>query len=99
VAHGLTSVSLHATFTGALSFLGTVALNWNGASWVGTSSCGGGAILALLCLGPVFQLVSAGPGPVFSVGGAPTSYHPFTWSATGLALGGCAGQFQVHVTE
>jgi len=91
--------TLHAAFTGALAKLGTVALTWNGVSWVGESSAGGGCVLSLLGHGSAFQLLAAGPGTAFIVAGLPKSCQRFHWSAEGAAWGTLAGPFAVTVLE
>ena len=93
------ATTLHATFTGALAKLGTVALTWNGVSWAGESSAGGGSILSLLCHDGTFQLMSAGPGTAFIVAGQPRSCQRFFWAAEGTAQGALAGRFGVTLTE
>ena len=90
---------LHATFTGALAPLGTVALRWNGAAWVGVSTHCGGAALSFLGLETACHLASAGPGTAFVVAAPPGSFRPFHWSAAGAAVGAVAGHFHVTVTE
>jgi hypothetical protein len=90
---------LHATFTGALATLGTVALAGNGASWLGVSSACGGSLLAFLSDGSSYTLLSAGPGVLFAVSKVPDSTGPFNWSASGTALGSCGGSFTVTITE
>ncbi len=99
LADRLRATALHATFTGALAPLGTVALRWNGAAWVGVSTHCGGAALSFLGLETACHLVSAGPGTAFVVAGAPGSFHPFHWSAHGTAVGAVSGPFHVTLTE
>jgi hypothetical protein len=91
--------TLHATFTGALAALGTVALTSNGPSWFGVSSACGGAFLAFLGAGEAYSLLSAGPGVAFAVGNSANSCDPFEWSGSGTAMGSCAGVFNVTITE
>jgi len=89
---------LHATFTGALSSLGTVTLTWNGVSWAGLSS-GGDAVLSFLGHCGAFQLMSAGPGTAFIVASHPLAHQPFSWTAVGMAHGALAGPFGVTIVE
>ncbi|HWG45493.1 MAG TPA: hypothetical protein VN688_22205 [Gemmataceae bacterium] len=96
-AAGLTV--LHASFTDALASLGTVALTWNGASWVGGSSAAGGCTLSLVLIEDSCYLISNGPGTVFVVRGVPGSSGLSPCSATGVANGVCAGSFGVTITE
>jgi hypothetical protein len=91
--------ALHATFTGALSPLGTVALAWNGVSWVGKSSHAGGLVLSLTCRDAAFQLHATGPCTTFVVAGKPSSLRPFHWSVRGQAIGTLAGAFELTVLE
>jgi hypothetical protein len=92
--------TLNATFTGALASLGTVALAYNGVSWMGVSSACGGGLLAFLGDGSTYTLLAAGPGVMFAVSNPPDSPDPFGWSATGTAMGSsCAGNFSVTITE
>lgn len=91
--------TLHATFTGALAKLGNVRLNWNGVSWVGESPLGGGCVLSLLGHGGAFQLMAAGPGAAFIVGGQPKVPPRFHWVAEGKAMGALSGPFGVTITE
>jgi hypothetical protein len=91
--------TLHATFTGALATLGTVALSWNGVSWLGVSGACGGSLLAFLSNGSSYTLLSAGPGVLFTAANTPDSADPFSWSASATAMGSCAGAFDVIITE
>jgi hypothetical protein len=92
--------TLNATFTGALATLGTVALAYNGVSWMGVSSACGGALLAFLGNGSTYTLLAAGPGVMFAVSNTPDSPDPFSWSGSGTALGSsCSGSFDVTITE
>jgi hypothetical protein len=91
--------TLHAVFSKALSSLGTVALVWNGVSWVGRSAHSGGAVLSLLCRDSDFQLQATGPATTFIVAGKPKSLRPFHWTIGGVAVGTLAGPFEVAVTE
>lgn len=93
------AITLHATFTGALAQLGTVALIWNGVSWVGESAAGGGLVLSLLHHDGAFQLMSAGPGTAFIVAGKPKLCPRFSWTADGMARGALAGHFTVTIVE
>ena len=95
----LPAMKLVASFTGALSALGSVNLSWNGASWVGTSSHGGGSVLSLSHVDHVYQLLCAGPAASFIVAGSATSFRPFGWGATGTAVGHLHGSFKVTITE
>lgn len=99
-ASGPKATTLHATFTGSLSALHSVKLVWNGVSWVGEATAGGGCVLIFQCNNNVYQLMSAGPGTAFVVagrsGGCATS---FVWNAAGSALGSLSGPFGVTITE
>jgi hypothetical protein len=90
---------LHATFTGSLASLGTLHLTREGGKWAGEPTAGGGCTLAFFCVNGVYYLVSTGPGIHFVVSGTPSSLAPFCWSATGAAIGACAGTFGVTLTE
>ncbi len=90
---------LHATFTGALAVLGSVALAWDGVSWVGETHHRGGAVLSLLGREATFQLQATGPATTFVVAAKPRSFRPFHWSARGQALGALAGKFEVTLLE
>lgn len=93
------ATALHATFTGVLAKLGTVLLSWNGVSWAGESSAGGGLVLSLQCHDSIFQLMAAGPGTIFIVAGKPKLCPRFSWSAEGVARGALAGHFTVTIVE
>jgi hypothetical protein len=91
---------LSATFSGALASLGTVALAYNGVSWMGVSGACGGALLAFLGDGTNYTLMAAGPGVLFAVSNPADSPDPFSWSGSGTAMGSsCAGSFNVTITE
>jgi hypothetical protein len=96
---GSPPATLSATFTGALATLGTVALAYNGVNWMGVSSACGGALLAFLGDGSTYTLLSAGPGVLFALSNPPDSTDPFGWSGSGTAMGTCAGNFTVTITE
>jgi hypothetical protein len=91
--------TLHAGFSGALASLGTVALAWSGVGWLGAASGCGGSLLMFFGDGTSYTLVATGPGVLFSVTNSPNSASPFSWSASGSALGSCAGAFDVVITE
>lgn len=93
------ATTLRATFTGALAKLGTVGLTWNGVSWAGESSVGGGSVLSFLCHDETFQLMAAGPGAAFIVAGLPKTCQPFYWTAEGKAHGALNGPFGVTIVE
>lgn len=93
------ATTLNATFTGKLAPLGSVALRWNGAAWVGSSSSGPRSDFAFLNQGETFQLVCAGPGTAFVVSGRPTALSPFCWTAQGEAAGPLSGEFAVTIME
>jgi hypothetical protein len=91
--------TLHAGFTRGLARLGSVALKWDGVSWVGQSSDHGGCILSFQCNDSVCQLQAGGPAVAFIAAGRPNSFKPFHWSATGTAFGALTGDFAVQITE
>jgi hypothetical protein len=95
---GAERACLHATFTGALSSLGTVTLTWNGVSWAGISGLGG-AVLSFVGHSGAFQLLSVGPRTAFIVAEHPRSFRPFAWTAAGVAHGALAGPFSVTILE
>jgi hypothetical protein len=92
------ATTLHASFTGALTRLGTVILTWNGVSWAGLSS-GCEAVLSFLGQGGAFQLLSAGPGTSFIVAAQTRPGPRFSWTAQGMAQGALAGHFGVTIVE
>ena len=91
--------TLVASFTGALAVLGRVNLVWNGVSWTGLSSLNGGSVLTLTQNDQTYQLHSSGPGTSYVVAGKMKSFRPFSWEATGTAVGNVHGNFKVHITE
>jgi hypothetical protein len=100
-------VTLHATFGGALSGLGTVTFTFDsggilGATWKATVSGCGGMSFSFLCLGTSrhWGLTSLG-GTVVDLDAevAASSCSPFLWTATGVASGACAGAFSVTISE
>ncbi|HEX5273412.1 MAG TPA: hypothetical protein VFW33_23105 [Gemmataceae bacterium] len=90
---------LHATFSGSLAGLGTVALASTGAGWIGLTVNGGGALLAFGAAGSGFSLLCVGTLVQFLVSNAPDSSGPFSWSASGTLQGPSPGAFTVVVTE
>jgi hypothetical protein len=106
-ADNLLPVTLHATFGGALSGLGTVTFTFDsggilGATWKATVSGCGGMSFSFLCLGTSrhWGLTSLG-GTVVDLDAevAASSCSPFLWTATGVASGACAGAFSVTISE
>ncbi|MGH7174477.1 MAG: hypothetical protein ACRELG_29780 [Gemmataceae bacterium] len=93
------ATTLHATFTRALAKLGTVTLAWNGVSWAGDSSVGGGCVLSLLSRDETLQLMSAGPGATFILAAPSGPGQPFSWTAEGSAHGALSGGFGVIIVE
>jgi hypothetical protein len=91
--------TLVATFTGALACLGTIKLAWNGVSWIGESSSGGGTIISFQCHKKTYQLLACGPGASFVLAEEPLKDHPFMWSASGKSIGTHAGTFKVTILE
>lgn len=91
--------TLVASFTGALAVLGAVKLAWNGVSWTGFVDHGGGSVLRLSRQDDYYELFATGPGTSFVAAGKLASFHPFSWEASGRAVGAAAGGFRVHITE
>jgi hypothetical protein len=96
---GSKTAVLHASFTGILKALGTVALKPDGGRWTGVSSQLGGVFLVFFADGKTWGLMSSGPGTTFCVAGPAKSVAPLVWSAEGKASGKGAGAFEVTVTE
>jgi hypothetical protein len=93
---GQIPLALYANFTGSLAALGTVALIWNGACWMGVTLAGGGAFLTFIYGEPECTLTCVGQA-AFAVAGAPSSLNPLLWATQSTASGG--GTFGVTVTQ
>jgi hypothetical protein len=91
------AATVHATFTGALSNLGTVALARGPLGWAALVPPAG--ILSFLAIGPEPHLLLLGLTLNFDVTGELVSEDPYIWEASGMAVGFGGGAFEVTVTE